>query len=136
MHIRELRTAMRITMIVLLAGLLVVQPVGAQQPVMDNAMKQNIVALPAKAHVALHLTNGSTVRGRIDSRADQNFVLKPDNGGAPQTISYAQVRDVEQIKGEHSRKKWIIIGVVAGVVVVVAVIAVHIKNHPLGSLRI
>ncbi len=51
---------------------------------------------------------------------------------APQTISYDQVTAVEQIEG-HSNKKWIIVGVVAAVVLVVGIIAIHVKNHPLGN---
>lgn len=116
------------TMIVTLAALLIVQSVDARQVAADSTIKQSITALPPEAHVALHLNDGHALRGRIGSRADQDFVLKPDNGGAPQTVSYEQVTAVEQIEG-HSNKKWIIVGVVAGVVVALAIIAIHIKNH-------
>jgi hypothetical protein len=125
-------TDMRGTIAFVLASLLIVQSLHAQQPVATSAIRQSIAALPPKAHVALHLTDGNTLLGRIASRADHDFVLKPDSGGAPQTISYDQVTAVEQIDG-HSKKKWIIVGVVAAVVVVVAIIAIHAKKHPLGN---
>jgi hypothetical protein len=123
---------MHSAMAVILAALLIVQSLHAQQPAANDAMRQDIAALPPKAHVALHLSDGNTLRGRISRRTDQNFVLKLDNGGA-QTISYEQIRDVEQLKGQHSNKKWIIVGIVAAVVVVVGIIAIHAKNHPLGN---
>ncbi len=116
----------------ILAGVLFVQSVASQQPVANDGIQQRIAALPANAHVALQLTDGKTLRGHIGTRNQQDFALKPDNGGAPETIAYAQVSAVEQIKG-RSKTKWIIIGVVGGVILVVGLIALHIKNHPLGS---
>ncbi len=124
-------TPMRTAVAFLMATLLGVQSLQAQQPVPDNAIRQSVAALPPKAHVVIHLTDGDTLRGRIASRTDHDFILKPDNREAPRTISYDQVSAVEQIR-DHSNKKWIIIGVVvAVVVVVVAVIAIHVKNEPL-----
>ncbi len=109
-----------------------VQSVQAQQRVANSRIQQQIAALPSKAHVALQLTGGNTVSGRITSRNQQDFVLEPDNGGAPQTIAYAQVSAIEQGRAHHSKAKWII-GAVAGAAVVVgviAILAVHsLKTH-------
>ena len=113
-----------------LASLLVVESMYAQQPGAAETMQQHIAALPAKAYVVVHLTDGSTVRGRIVTRSDQDFALKSDNGGAPQTIAYKQVTAMEQAKQQHSKAKWIVIGVVAGAAVVVAVIAIHVVHSP------
>lgn len=112
----------------LLAALLVVQLLDAQQPAANNAAQQTIAELPANAHVALHLTDGNTIRGRIASTGQNNFVLKPDKGGARQTITYTQVVSVEQIRG-HSTRKWIVIGVVAAVVTVGIIAGVVFANR-------
>jgi hypothetical protein len=124
----------RSTIAFIVAVLLTAQSVQAQAGEAGDAMHQRIAALPANAHVTLQLTDGNAVRGRIASRAEQDFVLKPDSGGAPRTIAYAQVTTVEQVKERHSKTKWIVIGVVAGVLVVVAVIAVKAAHRPLTGL--
>ncbi len=120
----------RSTIALVIAVLMTVQSVQAQQPVANSGIQQQIAALPSKAHVALQLTGGNTVRGRITSRNQQDFVLTPDNGGAPQTIAYAQVSAIEQGKAHHSKAKWIVIGAVAGAAVVVAVIAMVAVHSP------
>ena len=113
-----------------LASLLIVDSVDAQQPGATSTIQQQIAELPAKAHVVLHLSDGNMLRGRIMSRNERNFALRPDNAGAPQAIAYEQVTAVEQAKGQHSKAKWIIIGAVAGAAVVVAVIAIHAVHSP------
>ncbi len=121
----------RSTIAFAIAVLLTAQSSQGRQPAANGGMQRQIAALPSKAHVALQLTDGNTVRGRITSRNQQDFVLTPDNGGAPQTIAYAQVSAIEQGKAHHSKAKWIIIGAVAGAAVVVAVLAVHIVHQPI-----
>src|SRR5581483_531452 len=101
-----------------LASLVVVESIYAQQLSAAEAIQQHIAALPAKAHVVLHLSDGHTMRGRIVSRNNQDFALKLDNGGTPQTIAYQQVTAVEEVSGQHSKMKWIVIGVVAVAAVV------------------
>lgn len=93
-------------------------------------MKESVVALPSQAHVDLRMVDGSSLRGRIISRAENDFTLKRDRGGSTQTISYQQVRSVSQVEGKHSKAKWIIIGVVAGAAVAVAIIGIHIVHQP------
>lgn len=115
----------------ILAGALTLQSLHAQQSPANREIQQRISALPVNAHVALQLTDGNTLRGHIASRADHDFVLKPDNGGAPQTIAYEQVSAVEQVK-KHSTKKWIVIGVVAGAVVIGVIAIVLAVHHPIG----
>lgn len=110
---------------------LLAQCLGAQQPPANPAIQQSIAALPANAHVALHLSNGNTIRGRVASTGDNDFVLKPDHGSAPQTIAYTQVSSVEEIKG-HSTKKWVIVGVVAAVVTVGVIVLVVVAEHGKG----
>ncbi len=114
-----------------IAVLLTAQSSQGQPPAANGGMQRQIAALPSKAHVALQLTDGNTLHGRIASRNQQDFVLEPDNGGAPQTIAYAQVSAIEQGKAHHSKAKWIVIGAVAGAAVVVAVIVVHALHQPI-----
>lgn len=124
---------MRTIASVVLSALLIAQSITAQQPSTDAPMKQTIAALPSHAHVEVQLVDGTNLRGRIANRGTDDFTLQRDNGAGNQTISYQQVRSVSQLKANHSKKKWIIIGVVAAGLVVVAVIAVHIAHHALGS---
>ena len=58
---------MRAIIAFLLSTLLTLQLVQAQQPPASNAIQQRIAALPAKAHVQLQLTDGNTLRGRIEN---------------------------------------------------------------------
>lgn len=119
---------MRSALIFLLSSLLVFQTAVAQESANGTRIEQIVAELPANAHVAIHLTSGNTVRGHVASAGDNNFVLRPDDRSSPQTIAYAQVSSVDQIKG-HSTKKWIIIGVVAAVAVVGTIAAVVAFNH-------
>jgi hypothetical protein len=114
----------------IVAVLLTAQSIHAQQGEAGNAIQERIAGLPAKAHITIQLTDGNAVRGRIASRTERDFVLKPDSGGTLQTIAYAQVSAVEQVKTNHSEAKWIIIGAVAGAAVVVAVIAILASHAP------
>lgn len=76
------------------------------------------------------------MRGHIVSRTDSDFSLQREKGTGAQSIAYDQVLSVSQVKAGHSHKKrWIIIGVVAGAVVVVAVIAAKIASNPLGGFH-
>ncbi len=112
------------------AGLLLLELLDAQQPGNNDPIEQRIAALPDKAHVVLHLSDGSTMRGRIVSRNSQDFALRPDKGGTLQTIAYRQIAAVERVQGQHSKAKWIVIGIVAGAAIVVAVIAIHVLHSP------
>lgn len=120
---------MHSTLIIILASLLIVRSVDAQQPSADNAVKQSIAAMPARSHIELQLLDGKTERGRLVSRAENDFALKPDAGGSEQTIAYEKVRSVSKLKDGHSKTKWIVIGVVAGAAVAVGAIALALKNH-------
>lgn len=125
---------MRDALIVVISGLLVAQPTMAQQPPADTEIRRTIAALPAKAHVDVQLTNGTVERGRIVSRAENDFEFKHDNRAGEQTISYGSVRSVAQLDWGHSRRKWIVIGIAAGAVIAVVAIALLLKNHPVLNL--
>ncbi len=116
-----------------LAGLLALQSAGAQQPEESYNINESVAKLPPKAHVAVHLKEGNTLRGRLANRSDSGFVLKLDKGAVAQKISYQQVQNVEQLQTPRSNKKRIIFGVVTGILVAAAIVAIHAKNHPLGA---
>lgn len=120
---------MRSALIVILASLLIARSVDAQQPGGDNAVKQSIAAMRTGSHIELQLLDGKTERGRIVSRAENDFALKPDAGGGEQTIAYDNVRSVSRLKDGHSKAKWIVIGAVAGAAVAVGAVALAVKNH-------
>jgi hypothetical protein len=120
---------MRRVIVVFVAGLLIAQSTAAQQPATETSSKQSITILPAKAHVIVQLTDGTAERGRIVSHAGDSFTFRPDGSGGEQTISYASVRSVSQLSSDHSKAKWIIIGVVGGAVLAIGATALALKNH-------
>ncbi len=120
---------MRSTLIVILASLLIARSVDAKQPGGDSAVKQSIAAMPTRSHIELQLLDGKREHGRIVSRAENDFTLKPDAGGREQTISYGDIRSVSRLKDGHSKAKWIVIGVVAGAAVAIGAVALAVKNH-------
>lgn len=122
------RTSAKSVVSLMLAALLIVQSVIAQQPETASNMKQTISRLSPRAHVELQLADGSTVRGRITSRGDHDFTIKRDGDGT-QNIAYDQVRSVSQLKGGHSSVKWALIGVGAGIAVAVIIVAIILKTR-------
>jgi hypothetical protein len=114
------------------AGLLISQLTFGQVAPDGSGVKQRIAALTPKANVELQLTDGSDLRGRVVSHSEADFVLKESGPAGMKTIAYDQVRSVSQLKANHSKTKWIIIGVVAAVVVVGVVIGVQARCGPFG----
>jgi hypothetical protein len=101
----------------------------AQQPALNSSMQQQVSTFPSTSLVQVNLKEGDSVRGRIVRRTDSDFSLERENGKQTQTIAYDQVLSVSQVKGGHSHKKrWIIIGVVAGAAVVAIVFAYQLTH--------
>jgi hypothetical protein len=114
-----------------IAGLLIAQLALGQTPA-GGSVKESIAALRPKAKVELRLADGSDLRGRILSHAEADFVLKQDGGAGQKTLAYDRVRSVSALKANHSKTKWIVIGVVAAVAVVGIVIGVQLRCGPFG----
>jgi hypothetical protein len=127
---------MRINISIILITALVTGLLPAQQAQADSPIKQEIAALPSSSLVEVSVRGGGILRGHIARRTETDFSLRPEKGSGTQTIAYDQVLSVSQVKVGHSHKKWIIIGVVAGAIVVVAIIAAKIASNPLGGSRI
>jgi sRNA-binding regulator protein Hfq len=76
-----------------------------------------------KSSVTIRLRNGSELRGRITQAAQNMFTLKEKNTGAQRDISYA---DVTRVKGRglsKGAKFGILTAIVAGAVVIGALIS-------------
>jgi hypothetical protein len=122
---------MRVALSVFLALVLTIE-IAAQEPTVNSSVQQQISAVPSNSLVQVNLKAGNSVRGRIVSRTDADFSLQREKGAGTQTIAYDQVLAVSQVKAGHSHKKWIILGVVAGLgvaVVVVALVVVYGLSH-------
>jgi hypothetical protein len=127
---------MRTIVDIILIPLLVAGLLPAQQPQADLPIKQEIAALPSSSLVEVSVRGGDILRGHIATRTESDFSLKREKGAGTQTIAYDQVLSVSQVKARHSHKKWIIIGVTAGAILVIAIIAAKIASNPLGGSRI
>ncbi len=76
-----------------------------------------------KTNVTVRLRNGSELKGRITKAAENLFTLKEKNTGTQRDISYA---DVTKVKGQglsKGAKFGILTGVVAGAVIIGALIS-------------
>jgi len=116
---------------VLLMLALTVSPVPraalAQQQLTDQKIKTDIARRlrDAKTNVAVRLRNGSELKGKITQAAENVFTLK-EKTGTHRDISYA---DVTKLKGRglsKGAKFGILTGIVAGAVIIGALIS--LKN--------
>jgi hypothetical protein len=115
---------MLVLLSIVLAVVLTIE-LAAQQQAVNSSVQQEISAVPSNSLVQVNLKGDGTVRGRIVSRTDSDFSLQREKGGT-QTIAYDQVLSVSQVKAGHSHKKWIILGVAVGAVVIVVIIIVAV----------
>src|SRR5215510_1486445 len=80
----------------------------------------------AKTNVTVKLRNGSELKGRITQAAENMFTLREKNRGTQRDISYA---DVTRVKGQglsKGAKFGILTGIIAGAVIIGALIS--LKN--------
>ena len=79
-----------------------------------------------KTNVTVRLRNGSEVKGRITEAAENMFRLKEKKTGTPRDINYADVTKVRCQGLSKGAKFGILTGVVAGAVIIGALIS--LKN--------
>jgi hypothetical protein len=116
---------MRTVSIFILTAILVADQVRAQQPAADSSIRQEIASIAATSLVQVNLKDRHRLRGRIVSRTNSDFSLQREKGAGAQTIPYDRVLSVSPVKRGHSHKtRWIIVGVVVGLGVAVAVVAI------------
>jgi small nuclear ribonucleoprotein (snRNP)-like protein len=78
-----------------------------------------------KTNVTVSLRNGSKLKGRITQAAENVFTLKEKNTGPQRNVSYA---DVTKVKGRglsKGAKFGILTGIVAGAVIIGALISLR-----------
>lgn len=109
---------MRAFISVVLVSLLLKTQLLAQQSPAD--LRNRIANFPPESLVEVRTKSGEKLRGHIVGRTDSDFSLRQGRGAATKTIAYEQVLAVSRV-GVHTRRKWIIIGVVAGIVLWAAI---------------
>jgi hypothetical protein len=120
---------MRTVITLILIAVLPTVQLRAQQPAGESSATQEIASFPSTALVEVDLKDGHRLRGHILSRTDLDFSLQREKSKRTQTIAYDRVLAVSQVRGGHSHKtRWIVIGVVAGVVVVAIVFAYKLTH--------
>jgi hypothetical protein len=96
----------------------------------DNVSSQ-IARIPAGADIEVHLKDKQALRGSKGDVSGSGFTLVNPSTGNRQ-IAFDDVTSVKQLtKKSHKTRNILIITGVAPVVVV-AVVAIHIKNCPVG----
>ena len=119
---------MRQILCLMLVSLLVCQLV----PVASGAdtVSGQITGMPTGTKIEILLTNKQKLRGARGEVSDTGFtLLNPDTGN--RQIAFSDVTSVKVTKKSHTTRNVLIVVGIA-VVVVVAVLAIHIKNCPLG----
>ncbi len=96
----------------------------------DNVTSQ-ITGMPTGANIEVRLKNKQALRGTRGDVSDSGFTLVNPGAGDRQ-IAFDDVTSVKQVnkKSHTTRNVLIVVGI--GVVIAVAVLAIHIKNCPLG----
>ena len=80
----------------------------------------------AKTNVTVRLRNGSELKGRITQAAENMFTLREKNTGTHRDLSYADVTKVRGKGLSKGAKFGILTGIVAGAVIIGALIS--LKN--------
>lgn len=118
-----MRRALTIGLVLLMSGCWELSAFGA-----DDIATQ-VAAVPMGAKVDVHLKSKQTLHGTRGAVSDTGFTLV--NGGTgDRQIAFADVASVKQARSHTLRNVLIIAGV--GVIIVVAVLAIHIAHCPLG----
>ena len=79
-----------------------------------------------KTKVKFKLRSGAEMKGRLNQADDDNFTFTDEKTKQEMTVAYA---DVEQVKGRGGLSLGAKIGIIAGIVVTVAVVAVVVSFH-------
>jgi hypothetical protein len=112
----------------LLAALLLLAPssqifaAGQTQTSLDKTRsKVAKLGVGSKARATIKLNDGTKVKGYVYSAGDEDFVIRDRQTDAPTTISYADVKSVDDNRG-HSVARNILIVVGIGAAVTLAAI--------------
>ena len=96
----------------------------------DNVTSQ-IAGIPTGANIEVRLKNKQTLRGTRGAVSSSGFTLLNPSAGDRQ-LAFDDVTSIKPLskKSHTTRNVLIVVGI--GVVVAVTVVAIHIKNCPLG----
>jgi hypothetical protein len=96
----------------------------------DNVTSQ-IAGIPTGANIEVRLKNKQTLRGTRGAVSISGFTLLNPSAGDRQ-LAFDDVTSIKPLskKSHTTRNVLIVVGI--GVVVAVTVVAIHIKNCPLG----
>jgi hypothetical protein len=94
----------------------------AKKPVDPAVMKAKIQARGVGQGVRITLVDQTDVKGLIVAIREHGFTLKPKKGVETREIDYAQVIGVHNDKLTRGQKVAITVGVVAGAIVITAVV--------------
>jgi hypothetical protein len=96
----------------------------------DNVTSQ-IAAIPMGANIEVRLNSKQTLRGARGEVSSSGFILSNPSTGDRQ-LTFDDVTSVKQLnkKSHTTRNVLIVVGI--GVAVAAAVVAIHVKNCPLG----
>jgi hypothetical protein len=96
-----------------------------------DSVASRITGMPSGAHIEVHLTNKQTLRGTRGEVSGSGFTLVNSDAGDRQ-IAFDDVTAVKQVNKTSHTTRNVLIVVGIGVVVAVTVLAIHIKNCPVG----
>ena len=94
----------------------------AKKPVDPAALKAKIQARGIGQGVRITLIDQTDVKGTIVAIGDQSFALKLKKGSEPREFEYAGITGVHNDRLTRGQKVGIAVGVVAGFIIVVAVV--------------
>jgi hypothetical protein len=96
-----------------------------------DSVTSQITGMPAGTSIEIHLKNKEKLQGARGDASSSVFTLLNPTAGNRQ-VAFDDVTSVKRLnqKSHTTRNVLIVVGV--AVVVVIAVLAIHIKNHPLG----
>jgi hypothetical protein len=96
-----------------------------------DSVTSQITSMPVGTNIEVHLKNNQTLRGARGDASGSGFTLLNPAAGNRQ-VAFDNVTSVKRLnqKSHTTRNVLIVVGV--AFVVVVTVLAIHIKNHPLG----
>ena len=101
----------------------------AKKPVDPAVIKAKIQARGVGQGVRVTLADQTDVKGTIVAIGDQSFALKLKKANEPREIDYAQITGVHNDRLTRGQKVGIVVGVVAGFIIVVAVVLTESFEH-------
>jgi len=91
-----------------------------------------ISAIPAGSNIEVRLKNKEMLRGTRGDMSGSGFTLLNPPAGIRQ-VAFEDVTSVKRVDNQKSHvTRNVLVAVGIGLVVILVVAAIHIKNHPLG----